>query len=151
MFFFFLLYFPFSRLQYFPKLNIIIYFFNFLYFIYLVQLGQCCKQHFNLLKLVMKQACFAGCMQTIPNATTPIGQIHLFRKIPLEPTIWLWCPSTFWISLICATSSILWPGLLITESYSIYCLKWAMSKRLELVAWNFDRTGAFYTFKLTRI
>ena len=37
-----------------------------------------------------KQACFAGCAQTLPNSTPPTGRIHRFSKIavtfePVEP------------------------------------------------------------------
>ena len=46
------------------------------------------KKHINkqvytkkdLLKKSIKQACYAGCSQTLPHATPPIGKIHPFSK-----------------------------------------------------------------------
>ena len=56
---------------------------------------------------ICKQACFAGCTQTLPNVTPPKGKIYLFSKIatPFEPIIEIRCPLKFRMPKAFATQS----------------------------------------------
>ena len=45
--------------------------------------------------MLQKKSCFAGCAQTVPNATQPTGKIHPFSKIAVtfEPVMQFRYPS----------------------------------------------------------
>ena len=46
-------------------------------------LANCCSENGRVWRLYIqvKQACFAGCSQTLPDEAPPIGKIHSFSKI----------------------------------------------------------------------
>ena len=54
---------------------------------------------------IEKQAYFAGCAQTLPDANQPIGKIHLFSKIAItfKSIMQFLCPLKFRMALTCAT------------------------------------------------